>query len=84
MSLTEKDSQQVEFFRNRVAKNQKILRRWARREAVTAYRLYDKDIPEIPLAMDWYREVDWGETGKKGKKGQKGKKGEKGEKASQL
>ena len=56
--MTEKDGRQLEYFRNRVAKNEKALRRWARREGVTAYRLYDRDIPEIPLALDWYREPD--------------------------
>jgi 23S rRNA (cytosine1962-C5)-methyltransferase len=56
--MTEKDERQLEYFRNRVAKNEKALRRWARREGVTAYRLYDRDIPEIPLALDWYRGPD--------------------------
>lgn len=56
--MTEKDERQLEYFRNRVAKNEKALRRWARREGVTAYRLYDRDIPEIPLALDWYRDPD--------------------------
>jgi 23S rRNA G2069 N7-methylase RlmK/C1962 C5-methylase RlmI len=46
---------QLDFFRNRLARNEKVLRRWARRESVYAYRLYDRDIPEIPLALDWYR-----------------------------
>lgn len=52
--MTEKDLRQVEFFENRVAKNEKNLRRWARREEVGAYRLYDRDIPEIPLSLDRY------------------------------
>ena len=39
---------------NRVAKNARHLRKWARREGVSCYRLYDRDIPEIPLAIDWY------------------------------
>ncbi len=64
--MTDKDNSQVESFRNRIAKNEKHLRSWARREAVTAYRLYDRDIPEVPLAVDWYREPDWPETGKRG------------------
>jgi 23S rRNA (cytosine1962-C5)-methyltransferase len=57
--MTEKELRQLDFFRNRVAKNEKRLRRWARREGVTAWRLYDRDIPEVPLALDWYRSVDW-------------------------
>jgi 23S rRNA (cytosine1962-C5)-methyltransferase len=43
---------QGEYFRNRVAKNEKRLRRWARKEGIEAIRLYDRDIPEVPLALD--------------------------------
>lgn len=39
---------------NRLRKRIRFLRRWARREQVTAWRLYDGDIPELPLAIDWY------------------------------
>jgi len=39
---------------NRVRKNRRHLRKWAKREHVTCYRLYDKDIPEIPIVIDWY------------------------------
>jgi 23S rRNA G2069 N7-methylase RlmK/C1962 C5-methylase RlmI len=51
---SEKDLRQAEYFRNRVAKNEKLLRRWARKEGVEALRLYDRDIPEVPLALDRY------------------------------
>lgn len=39
---------------NRVAKNARQLARWARREGVTCYRLYDCDIPELPLTIETY------------------------------
>jgi 23S rRNA G2069 N7-methylase RlmK/C1962 C5-methylase RlmI len=39
---------------NRLHKNARHLRRWARREQIACYRLYDCDIPEIPLVIDWY------------------------------
>ncbi|MCP4674162.1 MAG: SAM-dependent methyltransferase [Deltaproteobacteria bacterium] len=39
---------------NRTRKNQKKLRRWVEEEGITCYRLYDRDIPEIPLTVDWY------------------------------
>jgi len=42
---------------NRVLKNQRHLARWARREGIEAYRLYDRDMPEFPLAVDRYG--DW-------------------------
>ncbi len=51
---SEKDIRQADFFRNRVAKNEKALRRWVRASGLEAMRLYDRDIPEIPLALDRY------------------------------
>ncbi len=39
---------------NRLAKNFKHLSKWARRENVTCYRVYDSDIPEFALAVDVY------------------------------
>ena len=42
---------------NRVLKNQRHLGKWARREGIGAYRVYDRDIPEFPLAIDRYG--DW-------------------------
>ena len=39
---------------NRIIKNRRRLRPWRRRERVTCYRIYDKDIPELPLAIDDY------------------------------
>jgi 23S rRNA (cytosine1962-C5)-methyltransferase len=42
---------------NRVLKNQRHLSKWAAREGLEAYRLYDRDMPEFPLAIDRY--ADW-------------------------
>ncbi|MBY6204333.1 bifunctional 23S rRNA (guanine(2069)-N(7))-methyltransferase RlmK/23S rRNA (guanine(2445)-N(2))-methyltransferase RlmL [Halomonas denitrificans] len=39
---------------NRLVKNDKALRKWARREDVTCYRVYDADLPEYALAIDRY------------------------------
>ncbi len=41
-------------FRRRLAKRFKHLAKWARRQGIEAFRVYDRDIPEIPLAIDWY------------------------------
>lgn len=49
-----KDDYQAALFSNRLSKKYKTLRKWARRTRVTCYRLYDRDIPEIPLAADLY------------------------------
>ena len=51
---SDKDLRQAEYFRNRLAKNERGLRRWARAQGVEALRLYDRDIPEVPLAVDRY------------------------------
>ncbi len=55
-----KTADQAVMFANRLEKQYKHLRKWARREGVTAYRLYDKDIPEIPVACDLYQERESG------------------------
>jgi 23S rRNA (cytosine1962-C5)-methyltransferase len=39
---------------NRLARVHRHLRKWARRSAVTCYRLYEKDIADQPLIVDWY------------------------------
>ena len=44
----------VEMLVNRVRKNKRKLKAWIKREAVECYRVYDRDIPEIPMAIDWY------------------------------
>jgi 23S rRNA (cytosine1962-C5)-methyltransferase len=33
------------------------LRRWPTRRAITCYRIYDRDVPEVPLAIDRYEDV---------------------------
>lgn len=45
---------QAQMFLNRVAKNNKHLKKWARREGIECFRVYDRDIPELPFALDVY------------------------------
>jgi len=45
------------MFANRLTKNLKHLRRWAAREDIHCYRLYDADLPEYAVAVDLYE--DW-------------------------
>jgi 23S rRNA (guanine2445-N2)-methyltransferase / 23S rRNA (guanine2069-N7)-methyltransferase len=45
----------AEMLANRLRKNLKELGRWARREEVSCYRLYDADMPEYALAVDLYQ-----------------------------
>jgi len=41
-------------FINRLRKNNQHWSKWARRRGIHCYRLYDRDIPEFPLVIDWY------------------------------
>ncbi|MCU7853399.1 MAG: class I SAM-dependent methyltransferase [Candidatus Thiodiazotropha sp. (ex Monitilora ramsayi)] len=45
---------ELNAFTNRLRKNQRHWSKWARRRGISCYRLYDRDIPEFPLAVDWY------------------------------
>lgn len=46
----------AEMFQNRLKKNLKILGKWARKEGITCYRLYDADMPEYAVAIDVYED----------------------------
>ncbi len=48
----------AQMFANRLRKNLKELKRWAHREAISCYRLYDADMPEYALAIDLYHEAE--------------------------
>jgi len=45
-------------FERRVAKNFRHWSRWAKRQDVGAFRVYDRDLPEFPLAIDCYVPID--------------------------
>ena len=46
----------AEDFANRLLKNMKRLDKWAKREDIQCYRLYDADLPEYNVAIDRYNE----------------------------
>ena len=46
----------VEAFANRLKKNLKPLRKWAKRENISCYRIYDADLPEYSVAIDRYND----------------------------
>lgn len=54
MSSMEKNEYQAELFTNRLRKRYKELRKWARKNRISCYRLYDRDIPEVPVSLDLY------------------------------
>jgi 23S rRNA (guanine2445-N2)-methyltransferase / 23S rRNA (guanine2069-N7)-methyltransferase len=41
-------------FANRLRKNARHLAKWAKRTNVTCWRVYDRDIPELPITVDTY------------------------------
>jgi 23S rRNA G2069 N7-methylase RlmK/C1962 C5-methylase RlmI len=49
-----KDLDQRTVFLNRLVKRDRHLRKLARRDDTDCYRVYDRDIPEIPLSVDRY------------------------------
>ncbi|MBQ9817089.1 MAG: class I SAM-dependent methyltransferase [Proteobacteria bacterium] len=49
---------QATMFANRLSKRVQYYRKWAKKQNLTAYRIYDRDIPEIPLCVDYYGFVD--------------------------
>lgn len=44
-----------QMFANRLQKNRKKLQKWIDKSGVTCYRLYDADMPEYSVAVDWYQ-----------------------------
>lgn len=49
-------SDDIGAFVNRLGKNIKHLRKWAQRQGLEAWRMYDRDIPQYPFAIDIYAE----------------------------
>ncbi len=49
-----KPSDKAQMFANRIKKNQKKWGRWAERNRIDCYRIYDADIPEFNVAVDRY------------------------------
>jgi 23S rRNA (guanine2445-N2)-methyltransferase / 23S rRNA (guanine2069-N7)-methyltransferase len=43
-----------EMFANRLRKNLKKMKKWAAKEKINCYRLYDADLPEYSVAVDIY------------------------------
>lgn len=52
--LQAKDHEQASLFQNRLVKLARHLRRWPTKRGITCFRIYEKDIPEIPLVVDRY------------------------------
>ncbi len=44
------------MFENRLRKNLALRLKWAKRKQVSCYRVYERDIPEVPLTVDRYED----------------------------
>jgi len=54
--ITPRITSLAEPFANRIRKNARRLKPWLKRESITAYRLYDQDLPEFAVAVDVYEQ----------------------------
>jgi 23S rRNA (guanine2445-N2)-methyltransferase / 23S rRNA (guanine2069-N7)-methyltransferase len=58
------DDETATPLRNRLVKNARHLQRWAKRNDVSCYRVYDADLPEFAFSLDRYQselapELEW-------------------------
>ncbi len=42
----------------RLANRMRHLAKWGRRQGISCFRLYERDVPEYPAIVDWYADVD--------------------------
>lgn len=46
----------LDIFANRLRKMDRHIGKWARRQDISCYRIYDADVPEFPLVVDRYED----------------------------
>ena len=54
--LRDKDHEQANLFATRLQKRARHLRRWPTKRGITCFRLYERDIPELPFVVDRYED----------------------------
>ncbi|MCG8652784.1 MAG: THUMP domain-containing protein, partial [Pirellulales bacterium] len=54
--LDDKAVEQAKLFAARLAKRARHLRRWPTKRGITCFRLYERDVPEVPLVVDRYED----------------------------
>ncbi len=52
--LDDKALHQADLFRARLTNRARHLRKWPTKRGITCFRLYERDVPEIPLVVDRY------------------------------
>jgi len=50
----------ISAFANRLRKNLAHWHKWARRRGTSCFRIYDRDVPQFPFAIDWFEAVSQG------------------------
>ena len=50
-------AQDISAFANRLRKNLAHWGKWARRRGISCFRIYDRDVPQFPFAIDWFETV---------------------------
>lgn len=50
-------ARQAEEFANRLHNRARHFRRWPTKRGVTCYRLYERDVPDVPLVVDRYEDA---------------------------
>ncbi len=48
------DKERLVEFENRLLKMKRHTGKWARRQGIGCYRIYDAEVPGFPFAIDWY------------------------------
>ena len=54
--LSGKVKEQADIFANRLRKMNRHRRRWPTRRGITCYRVYNRDVPNVPLMVDRYED----------------------------
>ena len=52
--LKEDSTRQADEFANRLRNRARHFRRWPTKRGITCYRLYERDVPDVPLIVDRY------------------------------
>jgi 23S rRNA (guanine2445-N2)-methyltransferase / 23S rRNA (guanine2069-N7)-methyltransferase len=55
--LLKSSARQAEEFANRLRKRARHLRAWPTKRGITCYRLYERDVPDVPLVVDRYEDA---------------------------
>ena len=54
LPLISDEEDKTSIIKNRIRKNYRHVRKWAKRTLTNCFRIYDRDIKEYPLAIDYY------------------------------